>query len=65
MMNKLLLTTHWRAEDVELVLAFLNELSEVIRSGYREELNALYESYRKNDTSQDDNLDLFADDIPF
>jgi len=65
MMRKMLLTTHWTAEEVQLVLEFLEELREIVRSGYSEELNALYESYRTEASTRTENLDLFNDDIPF
>jgi len=65
MMRKMLLTAHWEAEDVQLVLEFLEELREILRSGYSEELDALYESYRTEAGIRSENLDLFKDDIPF
>lgn len=65
MMRKMLLTTYWNAADVQLVLEFLEELHEIIRSGYNEELDALYESYRAEAGTRTENLDLFNDDIPF
>ena len=65
MMRKMLLTTYWDVEDVQLVLEFLDELRDTVRSGYSEELNALYEFYRNEASTRTENLDLFNDDIPF
>ena len=39
MMTKLLLTTHWTVDEAETILAFLDELREVILTGYEIELN--------------------------
>ena len=66
MMTKLLLTTHWRADDAQLVLEFLDELKEIISIAYAGELEALYESQQPTrDNDLDDEPDLFTDEIPF
>jgi hypothetical protein len=39
MMSKLLLTTHWTASEAEIILAFLDELRDVILVGYEVELS--------------------------
>lgn len=64
MMKKFPLTTHWRAEDAQLVLEFLDELREIISTAYGNELGALYESQQQAPEG-DDTFDLFSDEIPF
>jgi len=44
MMNKLLLSTHWTAEEAEFVMDFLDELKGVIAGAYAAELNERYQA---------------------
>ena len=41
-MKKVLLTAHWSAEEALRMLEFLDELREVIKQNYAQELDDLY-----------------------
>jgi hypothetical protein len=47
-MSKLLLTTYWSAEDAQTVIAFLDELKEIISRAYETDLHKLYEEIERS-----------------
>ncbi len=51
MMHKLLLTTHWTADEAETILSFIDELREVILAGY--EVDVTEANYLKGENTDD------------
>jgi len=64
MMNKLLITTHWTADEAEIILSFIDELREAILAGYEVEIQEVHLLKNKSAEVQG-RVDGFNDRIPF
>ncbi|MBL4666942.1 MAG: hypothetical protein JKY04_06150 [Sneathiella sp.] len=64
MMNKLLFTAHWTADEAAIILSFIDELREVILAGYEVEIQEVHRLKNKS-TEVQGPVDGFNDRIPF
>jgi hypothetical protein len=63
-MKILKITTHWNAEDAELVYQLLDELKEAIWLNYGQEITQI--NQHRHEQQQNHEIDdEFNDDIPF
>ena len=64
MMSKLLITTHWTADEAETILSFIDELREAILVGYEVEIQEAHYLKMESAEAQEQEEDL-NDSIPF